>query len=424
MMRHRDSMFFTLAAILSYVATASAVAITSVDFHQTRAVLARDQIQARSGSAGLDRKLLSIQVGCIVGAYGATVALILSLLFFVGRRLRRETQTSNHSLEMIMMNAPKEPGTIDPSPSSPVKGGFSMSWNSLGKTSRSTQASADDSMASIDETVVESDRQRAQEQMEMLYAAVMEHEAQKVAGVEIAEDNHYHAPKSPLRSPRYAGYSHPPAEEPVSQPEEPSSKGRSSTRLSRLSNLSIFSTNSRSSGPLSGKLRSPRISLRKLPISSPMGSPARNESDAYGESQPLTPRVYAPGPPPPAPLSATSVKTPTQANHARAPAPAPLNFDHSATNSSSSLPFRQAFNPPQSAPATKTTILERPVYPGGPRTGIPTPYSPYMPFTPVTPITPSRMVTRKERKRMEKENGLRVLTEDDMVKSDDEIWGS
>lgn len=421
MMRHRPSMLSTLAVVLSYVSTTGAVAIVPVDLHATR-----DTIQVRSESPGLDRKLLSIQVGCIVAAYVISIVFTLSLFFFVGRRLRREKQTSNYSLEMIMMHPAKEPVTTDPSPSSPLpgKGGFGMSLNSLGRSDRMTHASADDSVTSIDENVVESDRRRAQEQMEMLYAAVMEHDAQKAAGIPTVEEHHYPAPRSPLRSPRYAGYSNPPTEEPAPQSEERLSKKRSSSRLSRLSNLSIFSTNSRSSGPLSGKLRSPRISLRKLPISSPVGSPAGDASDAYAESQPLTPRIYTPGPPPPAPQFATSSKTPTQTNHARAPAPAPLNFSsHGATNSSSTLPFRQAFNPPQSAPATKTTILERPIHAGGPRTGVPTPYSPYMPFTPVTPVTPSRMVTRKERKRMEKENGLRVLNEDDMVKSDEEIWG-
>ena len=54
---------------------------------------------------------------------------------------------------------------------------------------------------------------------------------------------------------------------------------------------------------------------------------------------------------------------------------------------------------------------------------MPTPYSPYMPFTPVTPLTPSRIVTRQQRKQQDKENGLRVLREDDMVKDGEDMWG-
>jgi hypothetical protein len=46
-----------------------------------------------------------------------------------------------------------------------------------------------------------------------------------------------------------------------------------------------------------------------------------------------------------------------------------------------------------------------------------------MPFTPVTPFTPGRMVTKRERRREERENGLRVLNEDDLVKDDHDVWG-
>jgi hypothetical protein len=122
----------------------------------------------------------------------------------------------------------------------------------------------------------------------------------------------------------------------------------------------------------------------------------------------------------------------------RAPAPTALNLTllnskpNQVTNTSGALPFRQMTNNdsnvygnvPLSAPPTKTTILERPAHNhGAPRTGMPTPYSPYMPFTPLTPMTPSRLVTKKERKKEQKANGLRVLAEDDMVASDEDMWG-
>lgn len=48
------------------------------------------------------------------------------------------------------------------------------------------------------------------------------------------------------------------------------------------------------------------------------------------------------------------------------------------------------------------------------------PYSPYMPFTPITPITP-RLVTRQERRRMEREGGREVVRE--RVKGEAEMWG-
>ena len=58
-----------------------------------------------------------------------------------------------------------------------------------------------------------------------------------------------------------------------------------------------------------------------------------------------------------------------------------------------------------------------------PKTGVPaTPYSPYTPFTPMTPVTP-RLMTKKEMKKRRKEDGMGVLSEDDMVRSDDDMWG-
>ena len=61
---------------------------------------------------------------------------------------------------------------------------------------------------------------------------------------------------------------------------------------------------------------------------------------------------------------------------------------------------------------------------GTPQTGVPqTPYSPYMPFTPLTPMTPSRLVTKQERKRREKEEGRRVVTIEDAVIEEGEMWG-
>jgi len=59
-----------------------------------------------------------------------------------------------------------------------------------------------------------------------------------------------------------------------------------------------------------------------------------------------------------------------------------------------------------------------------PGTAVPsTPYSPYMPFTPLTPITPSRLVTKEERRRKEKEAGRRVTTIEDAVPEEADMWG-
>lgn len=113
------------------------------------------------------------------------------------------------------------------------------------------------------------------------------------------------------------------------------------------------------------------------------------------------------------------------------------NSFKSASSAAGTLPLRNpAYGTGAIVPPTpvKTTYVMPKLKKGmqGPRTagltpmtGAPaTPYSPYMPFTPVTPITP-RLVGRKERKMMNKENKKRVMTinEGDMVKSADEMFG-
>lgn len=443
--------------------------------------------QHRRGNSELvpvDQSLLAAQVGGLVAAYVVFVAILLSLLFFVGRRLRRTVHSSNYSLQVEMMKPIHPPplSSVEPSPISPVSAhlpgvdrgnGFSRSLTSLTRDPKShrmsSNGSAGGSAASIDESVVASDRRRAQEQMELLYAAVMEQDEQKEAGVlGMDHDNSsssgsgggsHHQHYNSVQSPHSSTISNPftdrssrvldePSERPQQEPEPPpqpqqqqppTSPRSTNSRLSkRISSLSLFSSNHRTSntGPsTTSKILSPRLP-KKLSISSPLASPDVTASSSYGDEQPpLTPRLYNPTAPPAPPIRVSPAPPPPakSSGMGRAPAPAPLSLSsssHLASSSSNgpsqggSLPFRDAF-PPQSAPATKTTILERPTKQlNGPRTGMPTPYSPYMPFTPVTPLTPSRMVTRRERKRGGRENGLRVLNEDeDLVKDDKDMWG-
>ena len=117
----------------------------------------------------------------------------------------------------------------------------------------------------------------------------------------------------------------------------------------------------------------------------------------------------------PAPLS---IRTQT------APGPASHNSLHTAP-----LPFRNLDSYSDRPRSTiKATVLERkapnPNYLRSPQTGVPmTPYSPYMPFTPLTPMTPSRLVTRGERKKREREEGRRVATMEDAVVEESDMWG-
>ncbi|KAJ5740572.1 hypothetical protein N7493_000444 [Penicillium malachiteum] len=383
----------------------------------------------------LDSSLLAIQIGSITASYVVFVAVILALVLFVGRRLRRTVQSSNYSLQMQMLNPAKHPESLDPSPITPIthnlpspsRSSVFTSWGNIPRGVRPSHASMNGSMVTVDESVVASDRQKAEDEMERLYAAVMQHDAQKAAGVNVASvrssDSHSHSPDSQ--------YTNPFTDRAASQvslggpaaPPVPPKSPRHTTRLSKL-----FSSKAATpSDPDAGRLKSPRFPIRKLGISSPLPSPNVNATQTYGQDQPpMSPRIYTPGPPPAAPRVGPPLGQAMSPRRARPPAPLTLSTTPSSSSpiqpKSSSLPFREAY-PQQSAPATKTTFLERPAKKNGPITGMPTPYTPYMPFTPVTPFTPGRTVTRRQRKREEKTNGLRVLVEDDLVKDDNDMWG-
>ncbi|KAJ5503499.1 hypothetical protein N7463_006373 [Penicillium fimorum] len=396
---------------------------------QSVPVQAQDIRSKSAAPPTVDKPLLAIQVGSIVGAYVIFVAILLALLIFVGRRLRRTVQSSNYTLHMEILKPPRSTIGMDPSPVSPIShnlpspksSGF-KSWGSLNRSSRPSQPSMNGSMVTIDESIVANDRQRAQNDMEMLYAAVMEHDAQKASGIGLSareQDLQAQSPDSQLTNPFTDRGSHVSNNSlaPLAPLKSPT-KGFNSSRLSKL-----FNTGSRAN-PEPSKVRSPRLAIRKMSISSPLASPAVVTPRAYiPEDPPLSPRIYNPGPPPVVPGQRTSASLMPPPGRARPPAPLALSTPSPSLSVPSNLPFREAY-PPQSAPATKTTILERPAKNRmGPVTGMATPYSPYMPFTPVTPFTPGRTVTKRQRKREERENGLQVLNEDDMVKGDDDIWG-
>ena len=242
--------------------------------------------------------------------------------------------------------------------------------------------------------------------------------------------------------------------------------------------IAIHSHNSSRSSLASVK----KYGVRGLPISPPMGSPglAPDYDDGYGESEPLSPRHYVdPGPAPPTPddyhfdrqrqtpsesdrlsprnarFPMTSIRkgssipqSPTvQTIHEVDSRPQLLSRDSQrsfssrnpraqASNQSGPLPLRQDYQSQHNidramlSPGIKNTVLES--RPAGkqqslrtPGTGVPmTPYSPYMPRTPLTPMTPSRLVSRGERKRKEKEEGRRVPTIEDAVEEEADMWGS
>lgn len=140
---------------------------------------------------------------------------------------------------------------------------------------------------------------------------------------------------------------------------------------------------------------------------------------------PRTQAALGPTPTPTSPSTFTSTTTPTTNTN-----PPPSSTPHSH------LPFRNLTASASASTSTdrdrprstiKATVLDRPSHLTAAHplrsAGVPaTPYSPYMPFTPLTPITP-RLVTREERRRRERGEGRRVLSAEDRVLEEGEIWG-
>lgn len=396
-----------------------------------------------SASALRDRSKLKFEIIGIVLSYVFSSTGLLVLLLTVGKRLRRNAQGSNISLdvEMVKPSVNQAALGVNQSPVSTKK-----HWQSpvesdvkpcTSPTGNQYYHQSQTSVSTFDDKVIEVDKARNHNEMERLYAAVMAHDVQHGGTPSRSEVDGTSPVKSSGKYPpefqhlRTSNGSMPLGDPQQISPTEPKSPtwSRASSRLTKVSPLSIFqSSHSRTSSAASQKQRPRRISIRDMPISPPMGSPDLVQSAAYHDEQPLSPRVYSPGPPPLTPGQKSAAATAREAEKKvtfRAPPPAPLQT-RSAMNSSNSLPFRQNYTDSlRSAPSTKTTFVERreSLLNPGPRTGAPVPYSPYMPFTPVTPITPGRLVTKEERKRSKKHGGMKVLDEDDVVRSDQEMWG-
>ncbi len=473
-----------------------------------------------------DLSYLPAQISAIAGAYVFSVLVIGTAILLVGRRLRRAAQGSPRTLAMEMMRPVKSDvaTAFDPSPISPATNNTlygpspesavdmrnvwpspnpnkspnrsvrnSSGWGSIAKNHKKQAPSIQSSVITFDESVIEDDKERNQKEMERLYAAVLDHDEKKTASV-----TNFGIEQMPQGPPELHHLRTSQATAMAPPRSDTKSPARTATKSPRASSRPT----SRSSFGSFGKKRG----ARNLAISPPMGSPdlIPNYNDHYGETEPLSPRIYDdPGPPPPKPPQQQATRsreehfdnTRLSPRHARFPepsirtprisipaipavstipesyphrpeffsrnsdksesgrdlirpkkAPAPLTLrTHALANpgpssqdsfhqhplSSAPLPLRSQhptnYNSDRPQSTIKATVLERPLPKHSlrtPRTGVPvTPYSAYMPYTPMTPMTPSRLVTKEERKRKEKEEGRRVATIEDAVEEEADTWG-
>ncbi|KAI9814639.1 MAG: hypothetical protein M1827_003195 [Pycnora praestabilis] len=389
-----------------------------------------------SRNASRDKSLLPAQIGGIFGAYVLVLLIVGIALLVMGRRLRRSAQTSPSTLGLEMVK-PAIPSSFDPSPISPQDLKTAATWpspikftNNFSRPSlhKHKLSSTQGSIISFDSKVIEDDKAQRQQEMERLYAAVMEQDAAQSTVIYDAKQEQILPTPTPspprLRvapPPRTLTITTRPSALKLSGPGSPIGRLTGPTSpIGRLSRTSSINSHG-----------SKRHGIRNLQISSPLASPVRYSQYASGndsDEEPLSPRFYTdPGPPPPAPLRSPSLDEEDEYDNSPRRY-SPQRSLHSMNASQRNLPLRSHISngSVSSASKTKTTIIERPVERDmGVRTGgIPiTPYSAYMPFTPITPVTP-RLVTRYERKQKQREAGRMVAFEEDKVKEEGELWDS
>jgi hypothetical protein len=138
-----------------------------------------------SFNASREKALLPAQICGIVGAYVLTVLIWGVLLLTVGRKMRRNAETSPKSLDIELVKARPN---VKPAPLSPLsnksatswfKRGFKKSTTSLNSPTSCPTSPTLQSPVSFDQSIVDSDKARRQSEMERLYAAVMDHDAKK-----------------------------------------------------------------------------------------------------------------------------------------------------------------------------------------------------------------------------------------------------
>lgn len=349
------------------------------------------------------------------------------------------------------------------------------------------QTSIQSSVVTFDESIIEEDKAKNQIEMERLYKTVMEHDEQKSSSVINVSEGQQHPPEfQHLRSTSGAP-SPPPEMSTRSPTRIRTTSPRKSTRPSpitthsRTSSRSSFGSFGKKRGirnlPISPPMGSPDLApehnnmySEAEPLSPrfyqpgppPPTPPKRQQTSIHEDrldSTRLSPKsaefrqsVRSPRTSIPTLQTYPEYSTPTEqefGNKAskahqreatkakRTPAPLALRTPGNAASSqqlplrSAPLPFRSLnsnrYNSDRPPSTIKATVLESKgpnQHLGPPRTGVPmTPYSPYMPFTPLTPMTPSRLVTKQERKRREKEEGRRVATLEDAVEEEGDMWG-
>ncbi|PIA95064.1 hypothetical protein CB0940_08974 [Cercospora beticola] len=269
-----------------------------------------------------DRSLLPYQIIGIVGAYVGSVLLIGTFLLTFGRSLRKRAQAMAEKPVEMVKPVHKN---FDPSPMSPTgstKGWLRRKAGSMRSGKSNVASPGMRSVASFDQSVVDADRRRQDEELAQLYGHVLEYDDAREL-----QDNRLDAgapPAYPRRErPTLPALQRVQSSEPPLSPRSPRSPGSPYYAVPPPKNLlaqlsptykppqqdlhsPAFSSNQAApSSPVRFK-KSVKQRLGKLDISGPMQGLRDNED---GARTPLSPRLYQNPGPPPEPPSARTVDT-------------------------------------------------------------------------------------------------------------------
>ncbi|KAG9187349.1 hypothetical protein G6011_05220 [Alternaria panax] len=462
-------------ALVSLLLVASGVSATPYNFldNYRDPTPAADEGPPASYHAIRDKNVLPYEICGVVGGYVFTVLIWGVLLLTVGRKMRRKALDPPKQLELELQDGfkPTRPTISTAGLASPPLS--ARLWRKFKKTDSAVQSPVVQSPNSFDQKVLDAHRDQAQADMERLYAAVMDFDAQKHSSkvsieetepvprpterrrpsdISVARSQDTNdSPISPVKAIYPPGYSDRPPTAPYQDRPRSTREHLRAEPHAPPSPRSILSKRSQNSNTTTTS-KNARFNLKNLRISGPMTKYPGADSDDEART-PLSPRFYEnPGAPPSPPTQTNSPSSPTNYNDESLdrvqplPRPAPQRLgsqdppplaqpptsqlrSQNASTQNASLPFR-SFASPLASPGIQTTVLDRRVEAlalGTPKTGVPfTPYSPYMPFTPITPVTP-HLTTRRDRKaekKMEKAEGRRGRRAGDvLVQSPKEIFG-
>ncbi|KAH4141925.1 hypothetical protein HBH45_062090 [Parastagonospora nodorum] len=325
----------SLLSLILVVSQAAAFPYDFKDNYRKQAPAPQDGPPA-SAQASRDPNRLPYDVAGVVGGYVLTVLIWGVLLLTIGRKMRRKALEPPKALELeLHNNKPIRPSIRTAPLASPsLSARSATSWlRKFKKSDSAVQSPVIGSPTSFDQKVIDDHNQRAQADMERLYAAVMDHDEQKHASTVSVNEmeqrpmeqrprtmerrrpsaisttrsqhNEDDSPISPVKAIYPPDYQNGPMTAPMPHDRVRDQYPPPSPRsiVSKRSHLSATNTTSS---------KNARFNLKNLRISGPIQKYPGVDSDDEAHT-PLSPRFYQPGAPPSPPTQQNSPTSPYDA---------------------------------------------------------------------------------------------------------------